>query len=352
MIGGADAEQVKAIGEHRAGGLGEGQPGAVNGQGFPLAAREGRTRVVEAEEGVGGGFEVAGDAVWGAVAGGGFGRPGEVGEKGEQGGLGGVVIGPRVGLHPKIARVPQQGPGAGMGVPHPEEGIGLTLGEEVGGVEIGEVMAGGPEQRPAGGIGPEAGEEGCGGNPGTAHDRHIPFQNLSPTRADKPPNNMRDERPPNLIGLGHPNPHPREPVPAAVVPALGADGPHELGMGGGVEGDVQKPGRGDVDAGDPRRTDEPPPQYLRDAQRGPVVPPLPLGQPQRHIGRVIPTPRPRRRPHRDPLRHGDTQLVVLNGATHGVQHSAGELGGSHGTSVWEEGGDSANRFRPSDAHRL
>lgn len=391
MIGGADAEQVKAIGEHRPGGLGKGQPGAVNGQGFLLAAREGRTRVMEAEEGVGGRLEVAGDAIGGTVAGGGLDRPRKVAEKGEQTHLGGMVVSPVVspGLGPyaeaggydlgpyaEPTRAPAERPGPGMGVPHPEERVGLPLGKQTPGIEIGEIMAGGPQQRPAGGIGPEGGEEVTAGDSGGPHGGRSPVDHLSPAGVDhlslagvdhlspagkvdnlspagehKPPHHMRDKRPTNLIGAPHGNPYPREPLPPPVLRALGEDGPYELGVGGGLEGDVEEPGSGDVDAGNPGRTDQPPPQNLRDPQRGTVAAsllPLPLGKPQRHIGRVIPTPRPRRRPHDNPLRHVDTQLVVLNGTTHGMQHSAGKLGGSHGTSVWERRGDSANRFRPSD----
>lgn len=117
-------------------------------------------------------------------------------------------------------------------------------------------------------------------------------------------------------------------------------------MGAGIKGDIEKPRSSDINTGDPGRTDQPPPQNLGDTQRIPTT----SGQQQSDIGGVIPTPGPRRRPHLHPLRHGNAQLVVLNGTTHGVQHSAGELGGSHGTSVWEEGGTKANRFRPSDEH--
>src|SRR2546430_1695627 len=88
----ADAEQMQATGKHRPGSLGKGQPGTVGGRGFLLAARQGRARVVETEEGVGGGLEVPGEAVGGAVAGGGFEEAGVVAEEGGEGEGGGVVV--------------------------------------------------------------------------------------------------------------------------------------------------------------------------------------------------------------------------------------------------------------------
>ncbi len=73
-IGCADAERGEATGEHRPGGFGEREPGAVGGRGFLVA--EGQDGVLEREQGVGDGFEVPGDPVGGAVAGGGEEREG------------------------------------------------------------------------------------------------------------------------------------------------------------------------------------------------------------------------------------------------------------------------------------
>jgi len=140
--------------------------------------------------------------------------------------------------------------------------------------------------------------------------------------------------------------HPGEPVPKPVAIPLLKNDPEQLIMLPGLKGDVEKTRPGDVDGRDPGRTDEPPPQHLGDPRGSPAT--TPPSQLQGDIRGVIPAPRPRRGLHLHPIRHGDAQLVGLNGATHGVQHSAGELGGCHGTSVWEEGGTSANRFRPSD----
>ncbi len=236
-----------------------------------------------------------------------------------------------------------------MGVPNPEEGVVLALREKPGRVEIGQIVPGGPKQRPAGGVGPEAGEQIAAGERRRPNDRPMTWDNDSPGGGDKPPHHMSDKRGTHLITGPERNGHPGERIAVPVAKPIGNHGPNKLTMGPGIKGDVEKPGGGDVDTGDPGRTEQPPPQNLSDNERVPLTPLAP-GQQQGDIGRVIPTPGPRRSPHLHPLRHGNAQLVVLNGTTHGVQHSAGELGGSHGTSVWEEGGTKANRFRPSDDH--
>ncbi|GAA2293971.1 hypothetical protein GCM10010376_05700 [Streptomyces violaceusniger] len=351
MFGCADAEQMQAAGEHRSGSIGEGQPGTVDGRGFVLVGGQGRAIVMKPEEGIGDADEMPSELVGGTMPGGGLEDPGVIGEEAEKAGLGGVVVdpglGPELGRDAEPAGVPHQSAGTGMGVLNPEEGVVLTLGEKTGGVEIGQIMPGGPEQRPAGGVGPEGAEQLSPGDGNRPNNRPLTRNNDSPDGVDEPPHNMSDQGGPHLARSpkGDRNPGKRLSVP--VARALGEDVPHELGMGGGIKGDVEKPGVGDVNAGDPGRTEKPPPQNLGDTQRIPTA----SGQQQSNISGVIPTPGPRRGPHLHPLRHGNAQLVVLNGTTHGVQHSAGELGGSHGTSVWEEGGTKANRFRPSDGTR-
>ncbi|GAA1254198.1 hypothetical protein GCM10009579_10150 [Streptomyces javensis] len=207
-------------------------------------------------------------------------------------------------------------------------------------------MPGGPKQRPAGGVGPEGAEQLGPGDRNRPNNRPLTRNNDSPDGMDEPPHHMSDEGGPHLVRNPKRNRNPGKRRPVPVARPRGAHGLDKLGMGAGIKGDVEKPRSGDLNAGDPGRTEKPPPQNLGDTQRIPTT----SGQQQSDIGGVIPTPGPRRRPHLHPLRHGNAQLVVLNGTTHGVQHSAGELGGSHGTSVWEEGGTKANRFRPSDEH--
>lgn len=66
MIGGVDAEQGEAAGQHRPGGFGEREPGAVGGRGFLVAAREHGGQ--DGEHGIGDGDEVPGKTVGRAVS--------------------------------------------------------------------------------------------------------------------------------------------------------------------------------------------------------------------------------------------------------------------------------------------
>ncbi len=360
MFGCADAEQMQAAGEHRPGGIGKGQPGTVDGRGFVLVGGQDRAvvmePVMEPEEGIGDADEMPRELVGRTVPGGGLDGAGVIGEEGEKAGLGGVVVRPGLGLglscEAELAGVPHQGAGTGMGVPNPEKGVVLALGEKPGGVEIGQIMPGGPKQRPAGGVGAEGAEQLDPGDRNGPNNRPTTCDNNSSRGVDEPSHHMSDQGGPHLGRGPERNGNPGKRVPVPVAGPRGEDVAHKLSMGTGIKGDVEKPRSSDLNAGNPGRTNQPPPQNLSDDERVPLTPltPVPSGQEQGDIGGVIPTPRPRRRPHLHPLRHGNAQLVVLNGTTHGVQHSAGELGGSHGTSVWEEGGTKANRFRPSDEH--
>lgn len=329
------------------------------GQVLEEVLKEVLDQLLEPEEGISDGDEMPSEPIGRAVPGGGLDGAGVIGEKSEKGDLGRVVVRrPGLGLglrcEAEPAGVPHQGARTGMGVPDPEEGVVLALREKPGRVEIGQIVRGGPKQRPAGGVGPEAGEQIAAGERRRPNDRPMTWGNDSPGGGDKPPHHMSDKRGTHLITGPERNGHPGERIAVPVAKPIGNHGPNKLTMGPGIKGDVEKPGGGDVDTGDPRRTEKPPPQNLSDDERVPLtsLTPLTPGQQQGDIGRVIPTPGPRRSPHLHPLRHGNAQLVVLNGTTHGVQHSAGELGGSHGTSVWEEGGTKANRFRPSDEHTI
>lgn len=353
----ADAEQVQATGKHRPGSLGKGQPGTVGGQGFLLAARQGRARVVEAEEGVGGGLEVPGEPVGGAVAGGGFEEAGVVAEEGEEGEGGGVVVSAvDAGTNPKINRIPEEAANPGMGVPHAEQRIALALGEEPTGIEIGQIVRGGPEQHPTSGIRPKPPQQLLSTDPGGPHGKHLtPAGDLAlpPTNTHKPPHDGPDQHPTHLPRRREPHQGPGQSIRAPVVLAALQHVAYERGMPAGIDGDVQKPGPGDLHPGDPRRNHQPPQQHLGHPQgdRRPPAIDTP-GKLKRHISRIIPTPRPRRSLHLHPLRqHSHPQLVGLDGTAHGLQHGAGELGGCHGTSVWEEGGVPANGFRPSDGEQ-
>lgn len=120
MFWGVDAEQGQATGQHRPGGFGKREPGTVGGRGFLVTQR--KHGVLEAEHRVGGGDEMPGETVGGAVTGGG----GEgVRVRGE-----GVDEVCRVSLYvaggaaeAEGGGIAAEGPGAGVGVPDPEEGL-------------------------------------------------------------------------------------------------------------------------------------------------------------------------------------------------------------------------------------
>lgn len=93
MIGCVDAEQGQATGQYRPGGFGEREPGTVGGRGFLLT--DGQHGGEEGKGRVGDDDEVPGEAVGGAVGGGGGEDAGVAGEDGEEGGgVGGVLCRP------------------------------------------------------------------------------------------------------------------------------------------------------------------------------------------------------------------------------------------------------------------
>lgn len=93
MRGRADTEQGQAACQHRPGGFGEGQPGAVGGRGFLVTRGQRRTTVVEVEERVGDGFQLPGDPVGRTATGCGEEDAGVVGEEIEKGAGGAFVRG-------------------------------------------------------------------------------------------------------------------------------------------------------------------------------------------------------------------------------------------------------------------
>jgi hypothetical protein len=122
----------------------------------------------------------------------------------------------------------------------------------------------------------------------------------------------------------------------APIPA--APGENLAGEGTGVvvgEGEIEESGAGDLDAGDAGAVGEAPRKQLGDvpgrASGG-------TGELQRDVGGVDPAPTGPRPLDDDACRHGHAQLTVVDRAAHGAQDGTGELDGSHGTSVWEEGG--------------
>lgn len=183
MFGCADTEQGQAACQHRPGGLGEGEPGAVGGRGFLVPY--GEHRDVEGQKGIGDHDELPGDPVpraegRGGGAGGvlvsgpegagpdrGFDGRGVVGEGGDQSGGLGVPLAGRVvlasvrGPEAEITRVAEQGAAAGPGVLHPEQRIALAPHQQL-------VASAAEEGAPAVGI--EARVIGVGGRGGDVGD--------------------------------------------------------------------------------------------------------------------------------------------------------------------------------------
>ena len=170
VFGGADAEQGQAACEHRPGGFGEGEPGAVGGRGFLVAERaataapgsRGRRRRCD---------EVPGEAVGGAVAGGGGEDAGVVGDGGEQ----------RAGVGPRRCRT---GPPGSRGAAAlrvrarvrawayrtRKRGL-LSRWTRCSSPMRGAVVGGGAQQGPAGGVAAEA--QGGGGLPGRGRGGRV-----------------------------------------------------------------------------------------------------------------------------------------------------------------------------------
>lgn len=109
--------------QHRPGGFGEREPGAVGGRGFLVSERQ--HGVLEGEEGVGGDDEVPGEPVGRAVQGR-LRQHGRIpGEGSDELVAAGYVFGYVTGVAGAAERggVTGEGPGAGVGVPDPEEGL-------------------------------------------------------------------------------------------------------------------------------------------------------------------------------------------------------------------------------------
>jgi hypothetical protein len=169
VFGCVDTEQGKATGQHRPGGFGEREPGTVGGQGFLVPERKHRGKKGKGR--IGYGDQVTGEQVGGAVGCRAGEDPGVVGEEGRDllseggGDLLHVALrdlrvsyGARLGGEAEVGGVAADGPGAGVGVTDPEEGIRLPLHEVVAG-ETGPVVSRGVQKGPTGGVTAE-GEEG------------------------------------------------------------------------------------------------------------------------------------------------------------------------------------------------
>lgn len=225
-FGCADAEHGEATGEHRPGGFGEREPGTMGGRGFLVAERQ--NGVLEREQRVGSGFQVPGDPVGGAVAGGAEEDDGVVAEHAEKFGCvdGSLVRGPES----ELGRVAEQPPHAGVRVPDAEEGVALVLDEEGRPVER-PVLGRGPEQGPAGGVDPE----------GVQVVRPGPYVNplvtaepgvgaLGPKEPDDGLGDKQGARLGRICQVGETDGGPGKVGTAPVRGSGLADGPHEFAM--------------------------------------------------------------------------------------------------------------------------
>lgn len=165
MFGRADAEQGQAACQHRPGGFGESQPGTVGGRGFLVTGGQGRAGVVEVEERVRDGFQLPGDPVGRAVTGPGEQDAGVVGDEVEEGAGRTVVRGCVPCGEAEEGGPAGEGTGPGVGVTDPEERVRLALDEQFG-AEGGAVVPGGPQEPPAGRVGPEPLQQLPRGDPG------------------------------------------------------------------------------------------------------------------------------------------------------------------------------------------
>lgn len=152
MFGCADTEQGQAAGQHRPGGLGNGQPGSVGGRGFLVADGQRGRGVLEVEEGVRDVFEMSGEPVGRAVAGGGGEGLGVVGQRAQQCGCVDILVVRTAESEERGAAGERAGPG--VGVADEEQRVSGALYEQLV-AERGPVVPGRPQQPPPDGIGPE-----------------------------------------------------------------------------------------------------------------------------------------------------------------------------------------------------
>ncbi|GHD40957.1 hypothetical protein GCM10010335_42360 [Streptomyces galbus] len=257
------------------------------------------------------------------------------------------------------------GAGAGVGVPHPEEGVALALHEVVG-ADAGPVMGGGVQQGPASGVGAEGGGVLRGGE-GTEDQAPVADGQRSRRRGrrwsrtellvlDFDPAALRGDDAGETVGedfgayvVGDADDEdaPGEEVGVPVSRPFLQHALHEAGAGAAVESDVEEAGAGDLDVTDAGGVDEVGPEHFGDAQRG--LPGGP-GELEGDVGGVVAvTAGPGGSDGDAPREVGEPvqihgEVPGVDGTPDGVQHGAGELDGGHGTRVGEEGGGKASRF--------
>lgn len=220
----------------------------------------------------------------------------------------------RVGPEPlqQFARRGPGGNGADLG-----EGCGrcpvrVDGDAEADPVRVGRLFAGGPAP---GALGDEEPEHGLGGDGGADLPRVVELVDLVPERVPVP-------------------------VPEALFPYGGEHGP--VAGGGGVEGEAQEPGPGDLDPPHAGLGGDAFTQDAGDLQGGQRGGPGELEGDGAGVVAAAAGPGPL---HSHARGHGYAQRILVDRAAHGVQHGPGEVGGGHGSSVGERGGHFATRFR-------
>ena len=307
-------------------------------------------------------LQMPGEPVGRAVAGGGLDGPGVVGEqaravrprrRSRSAGRGAGV--PRA----QVVGVAQQGPGAGVGVADPEQRVALALGQVRRRVDAGPVVGGRAQQGPAGGVGAEAcaaarGSGGLGrGRAERRRRRGRPAADAGAPACEPAVTASATQAPARDLAGGRELRRP--PGEGVAVPVPAPLRPDDLDARALVrtpplEGDVEEPGPGDVDAGRcPAR------RRACGRRTSATARAARAGRAGRAGGRRSwRSPRTRAAAGRcTTTRSGtaDAQLVGLDGTTHRVQHGAGELGGGHGHKRRRGGGCGRERVSscPVDA---
>lgn len=350
IFGCADAEQGQATGQHRPGGFGEREPGAVGGRGFLVPERQ--HEVLEQKKGVGDPDKVPGEPVGSPVRGGEPEGVGVLGENGEEvGALAGGVIetagrvavvanlapGPYVTTHadaePEGAGCSVGGHGSGRARSGPGRGVALAL-EKVIGADPGPVVGRRVQQRPAGGVGTERGGILRSGHGPQVHRLAVPHLGPSTLGGDDPYEGVGDDLGTRVIGNAQLDDLPGETVAVPVPLAPRQHLVHQSGGGSTPRVMLRKPGPVTVTSATPGSS---PMCGRRISATSSAGEPGRPREPQGDVGRIVPASPGPGRTHPDTDRHGNAQLPPIDSTTHRAQHGTGELDGGHGTSLGEKG---------------
>lgn len=234
----------------------------MGGHGFLVAERQ--DVVLEGEKGVGGALQMPGEPIGRAEACGGGENGRVVADGGGEGG--GVDVLLRVTGEPELFGIAGEGPRTGVGVPDPEERIALVLQKEVG-TGLRPVVRGAREQGPTGGIGTEPLDEVLGGGGHDMQGFGITVCDIGALGAQELQDGLGPDAGAELGGGLEAYGEVGGPVPVPVGEAPLQHLPYEGLLDACVEGEVQEPRSGDLNAGDPGAVGDPPPQLLGNGAR-------------------------------------------------------------------------------------